>query len=68
MLSMKKVWDINSSQVIAIHPLGAEMVIVDYQLFSIFEDVGFDKLMKCLQLIYELCSKNLPKKTHSNNI
>ena len=48
-LSLKKIWDINSSQAISIHNSVAEMVIVDFQPFSIVEDVGFNKLMKCLK-------------------
>ena len=60
-LSLKKIWDINSSQAISIHNSVAEMVIVDCQPFSIIEDVGFNKLMKCLKPNYELPSRKFFK-------
>ena len=60
-LSLKKIWDINSSQAIAIHNSVAEMIIVDCQPFSIVEDVGFNKLMKCLKPNYELPSRKFFK-------
>ena len=60
-LSLKKIWDINSSQAISIHNSVANMIIVDCQPFSIVEDVGFNKLMKCLKPNYELPSRKFFK-------
>ena len=60
-LSLKMIWDINSSQAISIHNSVAEMVFVDCQPFSIVKDVGFNKLMKCLKSNYELPSRKFFK-------
>ena len=60
-LSLKKIWDINSSQAISIHNSVAEMIFVDCQPFFIFEDVGFNKLMKCLKPNYEPLSRKFFK-------
>ena len=60
-LSLKKIWDINSSQAISIHNSVAERIVVDCQPFFIAEDVGFNKLMKCVKPNYELPSRKFFK-------
>ena len=53
-LFLKQIWDINSSKAIEIHQSIAEIITVDGQPFSVVDDTGFNRLMKCVKPNYEL--------------
>ena len=62
-LSLKKIWDINSSQATAIHTTIGEMIAVDNQPFTVVEDVGFGRLMKIVKPNYKIpCRKYFSNK------
>ena len=52
-----KVWDINDPRAKKTHQLIGEMIALDTQPFSIVEDVGFTRLLHCLEARYQLPSR-----------